>query len=467
MRGLPLAPCPVWSALEGTVLRVKNIFVAGLFGRFDHVIPMNLDDRITIIHGPNGFGKSVLLGMVSAFFGDRDSSLLSVPYSEFRIDFDNDESVSVFKAPNEKEPTKPNLRFVFQNPSGKQEFVLWTRPDLEPRALNMIEDVVEELVRDDERTWRNVITGETLSLDDVVERYGDQLPWPRNTVAPDWLKTARRSVPVRLIQAERLQAGGTPGILRHRVRHVKRSPSRAVMLYSEELGTIIQHALTEYASLSQSLDRTFPARVVSQQESPYSIAKLPEALAAIEAKRARLVEAGLLEKEAQEPPFLIPYRIDETKLPVLSVYVQDAEKKLGVFDQLVAKTEFFKKSINDRFLYKRVSIGKEGFRFVTLEGSPLNPMNLSSGEQHEVVLLYELLFRAIENSLILLDEPEISLHIAWQEQFLSDLGAITEISRLDALVATHSPQIISDRWDLTVELKGPTSEVLSDATQHS
>jgi len=26
---------------------------------------------------------------------------------------------------------------------------------------------------------------------------------------------------------------------------------------------------------------------------------------------------------------------------------------------------------------------------------------------------------------------------------------------MDFLIATHSPDIISDRWDLTVELKGP------------
>jgi hypothetical protein len=234
------------------------------------------------------------------------------------------------------------------------------------------------------------------------------------------------------------------------------------MSYSEELGAIIQHAITEYATLSQSLDRTFPARVVTYQ-FPSSVPKLQEELRSIEAKRARLVEGGLLEKDEQEPTFGIPQQIDETKLPVLSVYIQDAARKLSVFDQLVAKTELFKTSINNRFQYKRVSIGKGGFRFETLEGQPLNPMNLSSGEQHEVVLLYELLFRATENSLVLLDEPEISLHVAWQEQFLTDLLAITGISRFDVLVATHSPQIISDRWDLTVELKGPANEVLSDA----
>ena len=29
---------------------------------------------------------------------------------------------------------------------------------------------------------------------------------------------------------------------------------------------------------------------------------------------------------------------------------------------------------------------------------------------------------------------------------------MTRLSSFDVLIATHSPQIISDRWDLTVEL---------------
>jgi energy-coupling factor transporter ATP-binding protein EcfA2 len=446
-------------------LRVKGIFVGRLFGRFDYAIPMNLDERITIIHGPNGFGKTVLLRMVAGLFNKTHSALLSVPYSEFKVDFDNGDSISVFKVPNGKESNKPNLRFVYRNASGTQQFTLKTRPDKENIPIHLLDEMIPELEREGPTIWRNLGTGELLSVDDVIDRYADQLPMER-VAEPDWLKAVRLSVPVRLIHAERLQTSGRPlGSLRHRVRHGKSSSSRAVMMYSEELGAMIQHALTEYATLSQSLDRTFPARVFSH-ESPFSTAKLPRALAAIEAKRARLVEAGLLEKEGQEPPFG-PQLIDETKLPVLAVYVQDAEKKLSVFDELVAKTELFKNSINARFQYKQVSIGKGGFRFVTAEGDPLNPVNLSSGEQHEVVLLYELLFRATENSLILLDEPEISLHVAWQEQFLTDLSAITGISRFDALVATHSPQIISDRWDLTVELKGPANEVLSDAAQRS
>jgi hypothetical protein len=37
---------------------------------------------------------------------------------------------------------------------------------------------------------------------------------------------------------------------------------------------------------------------------------------------------------------------------------------------------------------------------------------------------------------------------------LNDLIRVAKNAKFDVLLATHSPQIIADRWDLTVELKG-------------
>jgi predicted ATP-binding protein involved in virulence len=80
---------------------------------------------------------------------------------------------------------------------------------------------------------------------------------------------------------------------------------------------------------------------------------------------------------------------------------------------------------------------------------------LSSGEQHQLVLYYQLLFKTNKHSLIMIDEPEISLHIAWQKLFLKDLQEVIAHNPFDALIATHSPQIIHDRWDLTASLDNP------------
>ena len=49
-------------------MRIKQIEVTNLFGVFNHVVPLKFTDNITIIHGPNGLGKTVLLKMVNGLF---------------------------------------------------------------------------------------------------------------------------------------------------------------------------------------------------------------------------------------------------------------------------------------------------------------------------------------------------------------------------------------------------------------
>jgi predicted ATP-binding protein involved in virulence len=106
-----------------------------------------------------------------------------------------------------------------------------------------------------------------------------------------------------------------------------------------------------------------------------------------------------------------------------------------------------------RFTFKSIKINRsKGFYFETSKGKELELNQLSSGEQHEVVLLYELIFNVKPNVLVLIDEPEISLHVSWQKEFLSDLLKIVKIQKIQVLVATHSPSIINDRWDLVYNL---------------
>ena len=70
-------------------MKIEKIIVKNLFGMFHHEIPLNFDDHITIIHGPNGFGKTILLTMLNALFKSKYHEIRSVPFSEFIIEFDN------------------------------------------------------------------------------------------------------------------------------------------------------------------------------------------------------------------------------------------------------------------------------------------------------------------------------------------------------------------------------------------
>ena len=89
-----------YSIKTGFGMRIVKISVTKLFGTFDHVIPLNLDERITIIHGKNGVGKTSLLKLINGFFNLKYSEIRAIPFEEFRIDFDDHSFVIIAQEEN-------------------------------------------------------------------------------------------------------------------------------------------------------------------------------------------------------------------------------------------------------------------------------------------------------------------------------------------------------------------------------
>jgi predicted ATP-binding protein involved in virulence len=443
-------------------LRIARVEVQGLFGIFNHTIPLNLDQRITIIHGPNGYGKTMMLRLLAAVFSRRYPTLRNIPYDRFSIDFDDESRLEIRKedaVTATGRPTGPDLVFDYIAQGRKEQLRIESRStQRHAPTLAAISHEIPELERVGSRTWEYLPSGEILGLDEVLERFpvawsGVALENPEHKAT--WLTELRKSIPVHFVEAQRLLLESTKTSA-----DFERRPGlqQAVSVYSAELAVTIQSKLADFANLSQSLDRSFPFRVVQAKPAPELTPDVVKAqLASLEQRRRELRDAGLLDSE-RDINFPVVEDVDEEKRALLAVYIKDSNEKLAVFDDLARKTELMKKIINNRFKYKSVEINREeGISLDTEDGRSLPLTSLSSGEQHELVLLYELLFRVSEGSLILLDEPELSLHTEWQAAFLDDLLEIAGLRFLDVIVATHSPQIIGDRLDLTVELHGPGS----------
>jgi len=446
-------------------MRIKRVFVEKLFGLFDHQIPMNMDDRTTIIHAPNGFGKTTILRMIDGLFNSRYSELRTVPFSVFGVELEDGTTLCVEKrkgqesGEKQRRETPPTRSLVFSC-GGETPYEYEPVGNNEGSSLlvTAVKHLIPHLRQVGPRGWQDS-DDEILDSDQVVERYFDVLrdvlphTFSERPNEPPWLREIKKSVDVRFVREDRLVA--RPRANRAGSGDLGSEPTSAVMGYAEELASAIGDTLTEYAELSQSLDRTFPGRLVDQShDAELTKSEIAYRLSEFEAKRKRLTESGLLDQELDPQFQQIPGAIDDTKASVLSVYVCDVQKKLAVFDNLANKIDLLKSIINRRFRHKKIVISREkGITFTTDKDQPLAANKLSSGEQHEVVMLYELLFMVRPDSLILIDEPEISLHVAWQEAFLRDLQEMASLSSFDVLIATHSPQIISDRWDLTVELK--------------
>lgn len=460
---------------------ITEIGIRNLFGHLNYHIPLNITDNITIIHGPNGCGKTWILQIVNAVFSLNYSFIRTAPFDEIEFNF-RDGGHFVVRRHAEDRPAwfQPALADINWPPpsSIKLIFTYSSRRTKKPKEfslpgesyrssisrqipLSIIEREIPQLDRIGPREWLDESRDEVLTFEDVRRIYGHRLPWISTSKAtPNWLSKLTKRIDINFIQSQRLIRMPTPRPRRET--SSRRGITEMVEHDSRELAENIQNTLSEFARISESKDRTFPTRLMSGDY--YRIESEPELreeLNKINLKRQSLYSAGLLDQEEEVP--LPEKTMSDIEKNVLSLYRQDVEEKLHVFDYLQKRISTLMDLINSKFQVhgKHLVINRDqGFLLKTdvSDGRIFRPTELSSGEQQQLVLFYELLFKTSGKSLVLIDEPEISLDVGWQRRFLDDLSKVIKLDRYSILMATHSPQIIHNRRDLTVPLSGGVLE---------
>jgi ABC-type lipoprotein export system ATPase subunit len=69
--------------------------------------------------------------------------------------------------------------------------------------------------------------------------------------------------------------------------------------------------------------------------------------------------------------------------------------------------------------------------------------NLSSGEQQLLLMFSRIISNIAHGDVMLIDEPEVSMHIEWQQKLPHLFDMISEEYNASFVVATHSPIIIN------------------------
>ena len=441
-------------------LQLQRIEIDGLFGIYDHRIDLNIKDRITLLHGRNGVGKTSVLRMINALLRGDVTYFSRIPFTRFLLIFHDDSSL-------ELTPTGSNTR------DGIATLTLTTK--YKEKKLDNVELRSEEAeflaARTDylepysgiDNAWIDVRDGEVLTEVDILSRYGEPRREYSHQDRIPWLGEFLQNANAHLIEAQRLvrtpfdvvSRGDFDPRYRRRSSLYPMLTSRVVEC-SQDFKNRLDLVMTAYGRQAQALDQTFPQRLMMASDK----ARIPD----IQARMERLTEKtdnyktiGILD-ETTAHPFDIGSldALDGTRVSALNLYVQDTERKLEVLDDLANRTRHLLDGVNKKFLHKRLRLDREeGLVAQGDEDQRLPLHSLSSGEQHELVLHYDLLFKTRPNTIVLIDEPEISLHVAWQKNFLPDLMEIVKVSGFDAVVATHSPYIVGDRDDLMVGLGDP------------
>ena len=85
-------------------------------------------------------------------------------------------------------------------------------------------------------------------------------------------------------------------------------------------------------------------------------------------------------------------------------------------------------------------------RIIFHKGQQLIPIDrLSAGEKQILLLLFTLFLMEDKPNVLLLDEPEISLHIEWQDRLITMMHELNPNCQI--IMTTHSPNIFADGWE--------------------
>jgi predicted ATPase len=89
---------------------------------------------------------------------------------------------------------------------------------------------------------------------------------------------------------------------------------------------------------------------------------------------------------------------------------------------------------------KTFSVNQENELSAKIGNNSLPLFNLSSGEKQLLIILGEALLQDKVPCIYIADEPELSLHVTWQEQLIPNLRLVNPNAQI--IFATHSPDIV-------------------------
>ncbi len=422
-------------------MRITKISVKGLFGMFDHEIPLNQESRITIIHGPNGVGKTVLLRMVHGLFNHDYEPFTTMHFEQFRVELEGEDCITVQFGDGD------DYLSIERDNGTIAEFAPYVPEDNFDEVVDSLRPL--DLLRrkfTEEPAWISLRRLSVyLSREEVLNDF-PELHKRIHGEIPPWFSEISHAISTEFYGTRRLQSDTAPreadlwkGITKQVFTiGFFQSENKDIQLFLRNL---------KNANSRERIEVAIMFILVLPFALPLSIVQgiLRLVYGPFDGLFFRLMQ------QIQDRNAVIEARLEFA----IELASEDSYARLRLFEEIV----------NRRFLFASLKFNEDAayskdYRLFARDGGEIPEDRLSSGEKHLLALYYHLVFVAQPGSLIFIDEPELSLHVDWQEHFLRDIQRIVELRNIDLLIATHSPTLIDDKWEWTVGLGYPESEIM-------
>lgn len=422
-------------------MKISQIKIKNLYNSYNYDFDFTkIENNVYIFTGPNGYGKTTLLQIIDSLSKIDLLFFYTIPFDSISIIFDNNEEL-IIRANKEGTDSTLDKKNTLDFPSSI-EFEYKTNEKL----LNRLRFSLKEFFKilPDSFSRNNDLSIINENFLNTLRKYLND-----NTGLYEKYATRQKQeqilflfqrINVFFIPAQRLfyiEAQEDYQTYYYRSRERKKSSIDDIV---NSLQKLLENARTEYLLTAQKHDNNFIKKLLSSKseytEDMYNVKA--------ESLKKRLKEIHSF--NMIDSIEILPYAQENKN--ILSTYLDDYEEKLEAYNQIIAKLRLFSEIIKEKqFANKKIVFSPEnGLSIFTADDKEINVNMLSSGEKNELIMLYHFIFDVKDNSILLIDEPEISLHVAWQLNFLEDINKIAEIKHMQIILATHSPQIINNNW---------------------
>lgn len=450
-------------------IKISRIVVEKLFDRFDYDININTDNYVSILTAPNGCGKTTIFRFLDFIFNPQIKTFFEIkdiPFMSFSCVLSNGCTLEIkrekLEAPKkgtskDRGPTKYNYAVSLLESECDFVFSIVTK-DQKTKRVSFTETVIEDrksgvhpTYYEDEYDYED-----TRNLSGIRKGRYDSFCALINSVIIkhnckanlDFIIANRLQKTYISQEARNAIAHGDYGYDRARFRESRRVDY--LQIANDDMIENIKNWLGEYNNLSSVAKNRLPAMYINSKDSnEITFEQFKKRWDNYHHELDKFYELGILE---QSEALINDDELEQaysTKTSFLITYLDAYEGTLAPLKANYAKLKLFSDIFNKRneITGKTIKFTPNGIEIYT--GDKKIDINcLSSGEKNDFVMFYRLIFKTEKHGIVLIDEPEISLHIEWQEEYLDRLLDICNMNGLQAIIATHSPNIVSGHFEL-------------------
>lgn len=441
-----------------TISSISQLRVQGLHGQFN--VLLNLNTALNVIYGKNGRGKTTILHILANALELDFKRFQHLAFKSIDIETHQGGAIRITKG------THGPHQVIQVEVDGRE-----TTPIVGDQTLSEAEEQGVRDVLGDRSLYlpafRSILEGMGSDSFNYSPRDPDQQRAYEGVLKSESALTRSRNVAGLGFNPRRNEQDAATAAKTTLCRQwfgnfipVVRYPSLTDVqrrLFIELRDAQVQMTAVEQSVLSESFIRVFEAIAGTQ---PYAATRSTTELLQDVAEALKTIKSRREGDDVYTQIFNAVTQIErgpdlneQTTNRVLTLYADLLSRRSTQEEELFRKIGDFERSVNKFLDGKEIKINNSsvahrglGAVIQTSSGRQISALSsLSSGERQVLTMIFCASRMAENRGIFLVDEPELSLHVDWQRDILSEV--MRQAGGRQVIACTHSPEVGADHED--------------------